>query len=101
MSKFEQINEKTIWLIVIIIFTLISNYPIWSVKFLPMQDYPQHIMQVHILSSKNDINVDYKYNFDINFHLFIYSTFYLIMSFFSLIMPVEIAGKLSISLNSA
>ena len=98
MSKFEQINEKTIWLIVIIIFTLISNYPIWSVKFLPMQDYPQHIMQVHILSSKNDLKFDYKYNYDINFRLFTYSTFYLITSLLSLFMPVETAGKLSISL---
>ena len=91
-------NDKRIWLVAVGIFTLIALCPIWSVRFLPMQDYPEHLWQVHMLRFRDDPAFDYKENFDFNLRLAPYATFYAITALFSIAVPLEVAGKLSISL---
>ena len=62
-----------------------------------MQDYPQHLLQAQMLRVHNDPAFDYNEYFE--FHLRpVYSTFYLTTLFFSAFVPIEIAGKLSLSL---
>ena len=62
-----------------------------------MQDYPQHLLQAQILRVHNDPAFDYNEYFEFQLRA-VYATFYLTTFFFSAIVPIEIAGKLSLSL---
>lgn len=82
----------------VVIFTFCSLYPIWAVRFLPMQDYSEHLLQVHLLRERNNPAFDYKENFDYYSLLGPYKPFYAVTAFFSIFVPIEAAGKMSISL---
>jgi hypothetical protein len=62
-----------------------------------MQDYPQHLFQAQVLSAYNDPAFDYRQNFEIHLQP-VYASFFLTTLFFSSFFPIEIAGKLSLSL---
>jgi hypothetical protein len=91
-------HHKRIWLGVVLIFTCVALYPIWSVRFLPMQDYPEHLLQIDMLSHRSDPAFDYAKHFDFHLRLAPYVTFYAITLFLSAVLPIEIAGKVSVSL---
>ena len=98
--KFKLINfsELQTWYFVVALFSIISLWPIWSVRFPPMQDYPQHISQVQVLSEYGNPDYDYKDNFLANLKPAPYATFYAITLFFSKFLSIETAGKATISL---
>ncbi|MES0363027.1 MAG: hypothetical protein ABUK14_03660, partial [Desulfobacteria bacterium] len=87
-----------IWLVVVVIFTFVALYPIWSVRFIPLQDYPEHLLQAHMFSHRNDPAFDYNENFDFNLRLAPYATFYAVLIPLSAILPIEVAGKVAVSL---
>ncbi len=89
---------KIAFYLVVAIFTLIALWPIWSVRFLPMQDYPQHLLQAQIISSYNDPEFDYNQNFTYHLQLVPYMTFYLITILLLKVFPILIAGKISTSI---
>lgn len=98
VAKFNALNDKRIWLVVVVIFTFVALYPIWSVRFLPLQDYPEHLLQAHMFSHRNDPALDYNENFDFNLRLAPYVTFYAVLIPLSAILPIEVAGKVAVSL---
>ncbi len=83
-GEFKKINlsESTFWYLVVALLTIISLWPIWSVRFPPMQDYPQHLSQVQILSEYSNPDYDYKDNFSADLKPVPYATFYAITFFF-------------------
>lgn len=98
MGKLSTLDDKRVWLVAVVIFTLVALYPIWSVRFLPLQDYPEHLLQTHMLSHQNDPAFDYREHFDFNLRLAPYVTFYAITLLLSAAMPIEVAGKVAVSL---
>jgi hypothetical protein len=63
-----------------------------------MQDYPAHMAQIHMLSHRNDPALDYRQHFDFSLRLAPYVTFYAITLPLSAAVPIEVAGKVSVSL---
>ena len=62
-----------------------------------MQDYPQHLVQAHMLYSHNDSGYDFSENFTFNMRG-PYITFFVLTDLFSIFLPVETAGKVTLSL---
>src|SRR5579871_1272573 len=86
-----------LWWVAVIAFTLMSLWPIWSTRFPPMQDYPQHLLQAQLLASAWSAPSAYMQNFDVRLQP-TYATFYVVTALLSKIVSIEIAGKLAISL---
>jgi hypothetical protein len=85
------------WLVVLEVFLCLSLWPIWSERFPPMQDYPQHLLQAQMLRVHDNPAFDYNRNF--TFHLRpYYAAFFLATLAFSSVAPIEVAGKLALSL---
>jgi hypothetical protein len=99
LNKF-QAGQSIAWRITLGAFLCLALWPLWSARFPPMQDYPQHLAQAHMLYERNNPAFDYQSYFE--FHLRpVYATFYLTTLFFSRFVPVEAAGKLALSLYPA
>ena len=62
-----------------------------------MQDYPQHLFQAQALRVHNDPAFDYNRYYEFRLRP-VYATFFLTTLFFAKFAPIEIAGKLSLSL---
>jgi hypothetical protein len=62
-----------------------------------MQDYPGQLWYVEALRAHNEPGSDYDRYFEFRFHP-VYATFYLTTMAFAAFVPIEIAGKLSLSL---
>jgi len=69
-----EINLKA-WIVAVLALTLISLAPIRLFQFLAMQDYPQHLVQSKILTSKDCPGLDYRDNFQCRFEAAPYMTF--------------------------
>jgi hypothetical protein len=85
------------WWCVFAAFTVISLWPIWSERFPPMQDYPEHLARARMLCTPQDSALDFHQNFDIHLRP-LYASFFLVTIFFSKFVGLECAGKLAISL---
>lgn len=86
-----------LWWVAVVAFALISLWPIWSTRFPPMQDYPQHLLQAQLLASACGTPSEYVRNFEIRLQP-TYATFYVVTALLSKLAPIETAGKLAISL---
>ncbi|MDH5299191.1 MAG: hypothetical protein OEV91_09250 [Desulfobulbaceae bacterium] len=78
--------------------TVGSLLPIWWFRFLPMQDYPQHLFMVKVLQTFQDSGLDWSRYYDVDLRIGPYSLFYLVTFFFSYFAGIESAGKLFVSL---
>jgi hypothetical protein len=93
-------DQSFAWRITLGAFLCLALWPLWSARFPPMQDYPQHLAQAHMLAERNNPAFDYQRYFE--FHLRpVYATFYLTTLLFSRFVPAEAAGKLALSLYPA
>jgi hypothetical protein len=90
-------NQKLAWGIIVGLFFFMAVWPLWSERFPPMQDYPQHLFQTQVLRAYNDTAFDYSQNFEVHLKP-VYASFYLTTLYFSWFLPIEIAGKLSLSI---
>lgn len=90
-------RRRRVWHVTVGLFFLLAVSPLWTSRFPPMQDYPQHLMMSHMLRHWHDPAFDYPQYFDIRIHP-AYATFHLITLAFSYLVPVETAGKLTLSL---
>ena len=93
----EKKTRNLAWLVALEAFLCLALWPIWSERFPPMQDYPQHLLQAQMLRVHDRPGFDYNRNFV--FHLRpTYAAFTLATLFFSTVAPIEVAGKLALSL---
>jgi hypothetical protein len=90
-------NERLAWSITVAAFLCLALWPLWSARFPPMQDYPQHLFHAQALRVHNDPAFDYNRYYEFRLRP-IYATFFLTTLFFAKFVPIEIAGKLSLSL---
>lgn len=80
------------------VLTLLSLYPIWMNRLLPMQDYPQHLFLAHVIATYEDPAYNWKSFYTVDLTPGPYMLWYLAMKPLSLFLGVEVAGKLLFSL---
>jgi hypothetical protein len=78
--------------------TLLSLAPIWSVRFLPMQDHPQHLFVSHVFNSFGQAEFDWPSHFERRVRVAPYSLHHLVLYGLSWLVGIETAGKLFVSL---
>lgn len=78
--------------------TLTCLWPVWWYRFLPMQDYPQHLFIAHVLSTFDSPDFDWKKNYELNSGWGAYTLTYGLLRLFSAFTTIEAAGKLLTSL---
>lgn len=94
----RAIAERKCFFLLAGVLTVFSLWPVWWYRFLPMQDYPQHLFMAKVISTFNDPDYNWSQFYTINLRYLPYSLFYLLMRFFSHFVDVETAGKLFVSL---
>jgi hypothetical protein len=93
----EKKSRNVAWLVALEAFLCLTLWPIWSERFPPMQDYPQHLLQAQMLCVHNQPAFDYNQNFVFHLRPY-YAAFTLATLLFSSLAPIEVAGKLALSL---
>ncbi|HEY6009892.1 MAG TPA: hypothetical protein VIX18_00370 [Nitrospirota bacterium] len=91
-------QDKRLFASALVLLTILGLLAIWYPRFPPMQDYPQSLFMAHVLSSFADPALNWSEHYAANQHLGPYSLFFVIVGLFAKVVPVEIAGKLFISL---
>jgi hypothetical protein len=76
----------------------ISLWPIWGVRFLPMQDYPQHLFISKILATYNDPAYDWHAYYAADLRTTPYSLAYLFNNLLARVVSLESAGRIFLSL---
>lgn len=90
--------EKRLFTFAVGLLTALGLLAIWFPRFSPMQDYPQSLFMAHVLSSFTDPGFNWSVYYRTNLHIGPYSFFFVIVGLFAKVVPIEIAGKLFISL---
>ena len=82
----------------VIFLTLVCLWPIWWYRFLPMQDYPQHLFIAHVLSTFDSPDFNWQQNYELNSSWSAYALTYGLLRLFAVLTNIEVAGKLITSL---
>lgn len=90
-------TQKHLWWITVAAFLGLTLWPIWSSRFPPMQDYPDQLLYAEVLRVHDDPASEYQRYYDYRLHP-VYATFYLTTLAFAVFVPIENAGRLSLSL---
>ena len=94
-SRLQAVLESRFaWILAVAIFTLISLLPFWAQRFPPLQDYPQLLLQVHMLETRGDPAYDYDQYYEFDLRPGPYATFYYLTLLLSKFLPIELAGKM-------
>ncbi len=91
-------QDQIIFSCALLILTLFSLWPIWANRFLPMQDYPQHLFLAHLISTYNASSFNWKEFYTVQLGFRPYMFWYLAMNFLAHVVDIETAGKLLFSL---
>ena len=90
-------GRERVWSILVGVFFVMAVWPLWSARFPAMQDYPQHLFQTEVLHSYNNPAFDYRRYFVLHVDP-VYLGFFLPAYLLSQVLPIEIAGKISLSI---
>ncbi len=91
-------TPTAVFLMCVVLLTLAALWPIWSVRILPMQDYPQHLFVSQILNTYNDPSFDWRIHYETDLGLRPYMLWYVLMVPLARVCGVETGGKLIFSL---
>lgn len=91
-------NLDRSFLVWVAVLTLACLWPIWGYRFLPMQDYPQHLFIAYVLSTFDSPEFDWPQNYELNSSWSAYVLTYGLLRVFSVLTNIEVAGKLLTSL---
>ncbi|GFO55307.1 hypothetical protein GMSM_23140 [Geomonas sp. Red276] len=86
------------FLAAVLFFTALSLWPVWTVRFLPMQDYPQHLFLSHLAATYHDPAFNWPAHYTVGFGFRPYHLWYLAMAALTLAVKTEVAGKILVSL---
>lgn len=79
------------------VLTVVSLWPIWAVRFLPMQDYPQHLFLAQVITTYDAPSFNWEfYRVDLGFRP--YMLWYFAMKLLAGLFSIEAAGKILFSL---
>jgi len=91
-------RDNILFSISLFVLTAVSLWPIWANRFLPMQDYPQHLFLAHLLSTYDTPSFNWKEFYRVDLGVRPYMLWYLAMNRLACVVDVESAGKLLFSL---
>lgn len=82
----------------LVLLSLASLWPVWTTRFLPMQDYPQHLYLAQVMATYNDSSYNWKefYRIDVGFRPYMF--WYMAMKQLAAVSTVETAGKILFSM---
>jgi len=92
-------TDNKLFILSVLIFTGLGVAVIWIPRFPAMQDYPQHLFMAYVLSEYNNPAFNWNQLYNVNWLWGPNNLFYLIVSSLSLLVPIEYAGKLFLSLS--
>lgn len=98
MSSTQPRDQSHLFLYSTLIMTVLGLTVIWLPKFPAMQDYPQHLFMANVISDLNSTDLNWQDFFEVDLKLGPYLLFYRIVSSLAFIFPINIAGKLFLSL---
>ncbi len=78
--------------------TLVALLPIWAVRFLPLQDYPLHLLREFIITHYSDPALHYHDTFVVSLFPIPYNLCDYIVAGINLLLPITTAGKLLLSI---
>jgi hypothetical protein len=93
-----SIQNKRLFTYALSFLTALGLMAIWYPRFPAMQDYPQSLFMAHVVSSFNNIELNWSEYYVTNQQIGPYSLFFMIVSLLAKVVPVEVAGKVFISL---
>jgi len=97
-SDRKMVSERTSFLFAVVLLVALSLWPVWSVRFLPMQDYPQHLFIAFVAATFDDPYLTWDRFYQATSAVGPYRLSYLIVHIFALWFEIETAGKLLVSL---
>ena len=89
-------NRKLTFLVIILL--IIFSTPIWMVEFLPLSDYPSHLLSVDIIREYDNPQFNFKDYFVINWKPIPNLTADVFILLLSHLVPIQIAGKIYLNL---
>lgn len=97
-GKISPRTDTALFYAVVFTLTAVTVWPLWSTRFLPMQDYPQHLFLAHLSATWSDPAYNWKdfYCLDLQFRP--YMLWYLAMNLLTGVFEVETAGRMLFSL---
>ena len=98
MHHLEKSRRLRLILITYIALLIIALIPIWSFKYPPLQDYPNHMARMFIISNIKD-NLFLQEFYDVRFAVLPNLSMDIIVPTLSIFFPLEISGKLMLSLT--
>jgi hypothetical protein len=90
-------HERAITTLLAAGLTVISLIPVWAVHFLPLQDYPLHLLRGHIIAHYSDPQYRYYDTFIVSLFPIPYILTDYIVAGLTLLLPVATAGKILLS----
>ncbi len=93
-----SIHNKRLFTYALLFLTVLGLMAIWYPRFPAMQDYPQSLFMAHVVSSFNNIELNWSEYYVMNHQIGPYSLFFMMVSLLAKVVPVEVAGKVFISL---
>jgi len=96
-SSFRKRTDR-VFLVCLFSLAFVSLWPIWGVRFLPMQDYPQHLFISKILATYNDPAYDWHANYTVDLRPTPYSLSYIFKNLIARVVGLETAGRIFLSL---
>jgi hypothetical protein len=79
----------------VVLFLALSLAPVWALRYLPIQDYPQNLFQASLVCDALDGKSTGPF-YDVHLHA-TYSAFFLLVWLFHFVVPIWQAGKAAVS----
>jgi len=89
-------NRKLTFLVIILL--IIFSIPIWMNKFLPLSDYPSHLLSIEIIREYDNPEFNFKDNFVIDWKPIPNLASDVIILLLSHLFPIQTAGKIYLNL---
>ena len=97
LTSYRKRTDR-VFLVCLFSLAIVSLWPIWGVRFLPMQDYPQHLFISKVLATYNEAAYDWHAYYTVDLRLTPYSLSYIFKNLLAKIVGLETAGRIYLSL---
>jgi hypothetical protein len=95
--SFRKSTDR-VFLVCLFSLAFASMWPIWGVRFLPMQDYPQHLFISKVLATYNEPAYDWHAYYTVDLQPTPYSLSYIFKNLLVRVIGLETAGRIFLSL---